>query len=244
MKIFIYFMLVVSVYANDDFEDSFADEFEQELVQEQSEVFDPLFYYNRTMTTFNDGLMIYVVEPINTGYKFVLPYQARASVDNFFKNLYYPVSVTNNLLQFKFKHSWNETLRFVTNSTLGLLGLFDVANSWFEIKPHREDFGQTLGFYGVGSGFPIVFPFFGQSNLRDFIGDSIDVYIDPIYHARLQIENDMVSLSSYVAVKAYKELNEYSLSKISYEELTKDNIDLYPFIRNAYEQNRNKLIEE
>jgi phospholipid-binding lipoprotein MlaA len=248
MKILISFILVITVniYAYDDFEKSFENEFEQELVQKQSknEIFDPLYYYNRTMTHFNDGLMIYVVEPINTGYKLILPYQARESIDNFFKNMYYPVSVTNNLLQLKFKYSWTETLRFATNSTLGILGLFDVADNWFEIKPHREDFGQTLGFYGVGSGFPIVLPFFGQTNLRDLLGEYTDIYLDPTYHARLQIDNDMVSLTSYIAIKSYEKLNKYSLGDISYEDLTKGNIDLYPFIRNAYEQNRNKLIKE
>jgi phospholipid-binding lipoprotein MlaA len=236
----------LSLNANDDFYSDFENEFEEELIEQeaQDEIFDPLFYYNRFMTDVNDGLMIYVIEPVNTGYKFVIPKPARKSVNNFFNNLYYPVSVTNNLLQLKFEHSWNETLRFLSNSTLGILGLFDVADEWFDIKPHTEDFGQTLGHYGVGSGFPIVLPFFGQSNLRDFVGDIGNAYLDPIYHSSLQIEDDMVSYSSYIAVKAYRDLNEYSLEDISYEDLTKDALELYPFIRDAYEQNRNQLIEE
>lgn len=252
MKIFLTFILLLSlnIYGDDsfdeNFEDSFEDQFEQELVSEsaKNEIYDPLMPYNRFMTNVNDTLMIYIVEPVTTGYKFVIPKVARKSVNNVLTNLYYPVSVTNNLLQLKFKHSLNETIRFITNSTLGILGLFDVADSWFGIKPHREDFGQTLGYYGIGPGFPIVLPFFGQQNLRDLLGGVADSYADPAYHVSAEIEDDMVSFATYLTIKGYKDINEYSLEDVSYEDLTKDAIDLYPFIRDAYEQRRNKLIEE
>ncbi|WP_373071798.1 VacJ family lipoprotein [Sulfurimonas sp.] len=248
MKIFISFVLILTfnVYASEDFEDSFENEFEQELVAEEKEgeVFDPLYGYNRVMTDFNDVVMINVFQPVIDGYKYVVPRPARKSIDNFFNNLYYPISLCNNLLQLKFKHSGNETLRFITNSTLGLLGLFDVADEWFDIKPHKEDFGQTLGHYGVGSGFPIVIPFLGQSNLRDFGSLFVDAYADPIYWYTSDIDDDMVSYGTYIGIRSFKLLNDYSLSEISYEDFTKDAIDLYPFIRDAYEQNRNKLIGE
>jgi len=248
MKLLITFILVftLNIIANDDFEDAFDNEFEQDLAMESNKqtVFDPLSSYNRFMTNVNDKLMINVVEPISSGYRFVAPHPLRESIYNFFENINYPVSLANNLLQLKFYHSWNESLRFFTNSTLGLFGFFDVADSWFEIKAHKEDFGQTLGHYGVGSGFPIVIPFFGQQNFRDFLGGFADNSVNPTYHLTLEINDDMVSLGTYLMIRGYKDINEYSLSDISYEELTKGSIDLYPFIRDAYEQNRNKLIEE
>jgi phospholipid-binding lipoprotein MlaA len=248
MKIFISFILILTlnVYSSDDFEDSFEDEFEQELIAEEKkeEMFDPLYGYNRFMTDVNDVIMINIFEPVADGYRFITPKPARKSIGNFFDNLYYPISLCNNLLQLKFEHSANETLRFLTNSTLGLLGLFDVADEWFGIKEHKEDFGQTLGHYGVGSGFPIVIPLFGQTNLRDFGSVFVDAYADPVYWYTSNIDDDMVSYGAYVGIRSFKMLNDYSLSEISYEEFTKDAIDLYPFIRDAYEQNRNKLIEE
>ncbi|MCW9027036.1 MAG: VacJ family lipoprotein [Thiovulaceae bacterium] len=248
MKIVFTFLLIFSLnlFGGDFVDNGFEDEFEKELVSKPSakEVFDPLVHYNRFMTDVNDMLMINVVEPVTDGYRYVVPQVARKSIYNLFENLYYPVSVTNNLLQLKFNYSFTETIRFLANSTLGILGLFDVADEWFGIKPHKEDFGQTLGYYGVGSGFPIVMPFFGQYNIRDFFGNITDNYFNPTYHASLKINDAMVSYTVYTIVRGYKEVNEYSLSDTSYEDITKGSFDLYPFIRDAYEQNRNKLIEE
>ena len=247
MKFILTIILIFSIsLADNNFEDGFEDEFEQELSQDSTngDIFDPLSGYNRVITNFNDKLMIHVVEPFNKGYKYLLPNQARRSIHNFFENINYPVSATNNLLQLKFEHSMNETIRFLANSTLGILGLFDVADEWFGIKPHKEDFGQTLGFYGVGSGFPIAVPFFGQDNLRDFLGGFADNLVNPTYHSSLHIKNDMVSYAAYGTIRGYKQINNYSLSEISYKDLTKGAIDLYPLIRDMYEQSRNKLIEE
>lgn len=248
MKIVFAFFLVFSLNLfSEDFNDGgFEDEFENEFSSKTSavEVYDPLISYNRFMTNVNDKLMISIVEPVTNGYRYIMPFCARKSIYNFFENLNYPVSVTSNLLQLKFKYSFTETVRFLTNSTLGILGLFDVADSWFGIKPHKEDLGQTLGYYGVGSGFPIVMPFFGQYNIRDLFGNITDNYLNPSYHASMKINDDMVSYATYTLVRGYKDINEYSLGDTSYSDLTKGAIDLYPFIRDAYEQNRNKLIGE
>ena len=173
----------VEVQEDEEF-DEFA-EFDEEFAASDKaaeEIFDPLSGYNRWMTGVNDVLMVNVLEPVADGYRFVLPEGGRQSINNVFKNLYYPVSLANNLLQLKLVHSGNETLRFVINSTIGLLGLFDPAESWFGIEPHVEDFGQTLGFYGVGSGFPVVLPLFGQRNIRDLAGTFADAYVDPLYY--------------------------------------------------------------
>lgn len=247
MKILLFLILIFTFNTfADSLEDDFADDFEQEFTttNTNNEVFDPLSSYNRFMTDVNDFFIINIFQPVSDGYKFITPKPVRESVDNFFSNLYYPVSVSNNLLQLKFKYSMDETFRFLTNTSLGLFGLFDVGKNWFGVDPHQEDFGQTLGHYGVGSGFPIVIPLFGQSNLRDFSAGFVDVYANPRFWYTQTIEDNMVSYATYFTIRTYNSINRYSLSPVSYEDLTKSAFDLYPFLRNLYEQNRNKLIKE
>ncbi|MGB6018399.1 MAG: VacJ family lipoprotein [Sulfurimonadaceae bacterium] len=229
-------------FVDEEFDDNeFSDEFSADAAEE---LFDPLSGYNRVMTSFNDGLYVYVLDPVLfKGYNYI-PEQARVSVNNFFENLYYPVSVVNNIFQLKFKNTGTETLRFVVNSTLGVLGLFDPARSWFGFEPHQEDFGQTLGHYGVGGGFHIVLPFFGPTNLRDLSGDFIDFYVNPIYYVDVRKYNLVQNTYQGWAVITYKEFNNMSLYTKEYDNVRQDALDLYPFIRDLYEQNRQKQIEE
>ncbi|MEN8147166.1 MAG: VacJ family lipoprotein, partial [Campylobacterota bacterium] len=233
----------------DDFEDEFAEEefaddaFSDEFSEEE-ELFDPLSGYNRVMTGFNDGLYVYVLDPVLfRGYNYI-PEPARVSVNNFFENLYFPVSVVNNILQLKVKNTATETLRFVINSTVGVLGLFDPARSWFGLEPHQEDFGQTLGHYGVGSGFHIVLPFFGPTNLRDLSGDFVDFYVNPIYYVDVRKYNVVNNMYQGWAVIGYKQFNKMSTNTKEYDNVRQDALELYPFIRDLYEQNRQKQIEE
>ncbi|MCH9740886.1 MAG: VacJ family lipoprotein, partial [Epsilonproteobacteria bacterium] len=159
--------------------DSFEDEFESEFEEEKHEVSDPLVGYNRAMTAFNDRVYRYALNPAAKGYAFMVPQPARVGVSNFFSNLKFPIHFTNNLLQLKFDNSMHELARFMINSTVGVLGFIDVAE-YAGIEPHEEDFGQTLGHYGVGSGFHLVLPFLGSSNLRDTIGLGVDMYASPV----------------------------------------------------------------
>ncbi len=172
------FVLSAESFEEDSFDDSFDDEFE--LVKEVD--FDPLSGYNRVMTTFNDSLYTYVMFPLGKGYSFVVPTEIRESITNFFENLKYPVRLANNLLQLKFDNSYVETQRFLLNSTVGMFGLFDPAYSWYRLESKKEDFGQTLGHYGVGGGFHVVLPFFGPSNLRDTASLVVDWQIDPFFY--------------------------------------------------------------
>ena len=222
-------------------DDSFSEEFAS---KSKEEPFDPLSGYNRMMTGFNDGLYEYLLKPVLfRGYNYI-PREARVSVNNFFENLYYPVSVVNNILQLKVKNTATETVRFAINSTLGVLGLFDPAKSWFGFEPHQEDFGQTLGYYGVGGGFPIVMPFFGPTNLRDLSGDFIDFYVNPLYYVDVRKYNIVDNKYQGWALITYKEFNYFSLYNDEYENIRKDALDLYPFMRDLYEQHRQKQIEE
>ena len=218
------------------------DEFEDEI--EVKEIYDPFSKYNRLITHFNDKVYVYFLTPVTKGYNYILHYQIRRSISNFFNNIYYPMRVVNNLLQGKFKNSYEETERFVINSTVGILGLFDPAKNYFNIEAHEEDFGQTLGFYGVGSGPHIVLPFFGPSNLRDSIGIIPDAFLSPIDYA----PRDWITLTEawgpFLSVKAFEYTNNFSLDVKKYTKLKEDSIDLYPYFKDIYEQYRDKQIKE
>jgi len=236
----------LSAPADDTFGDFAAEGFADEYgsYPTKKSLYDPLEGYNRWMTTFNNDLFDYVLVPVYKGYDFIFPKTIRVSINNIFKNLYYPVSLANNLLQLKFRHALSETGRFIVNTTFGFGGMFDVAYEGLGVEPHVEDFGQTLGYYGVGGGVPIVLPFFGPSNLRDFTGDLLDFYVNPIYYVDARKYNIPRNTYEGWAIVTYKEFNELSLYEEEYKLLRKEAIDFYPFMRDAYEQNRNKEISE
>lgn len=230
---------------DDSFDDELSDEFSDEFAVAQQQEFDPLSGYNRFMTNFNDGLYRHVVFPLGRGYRTITPKQFRESVGNFFLNLEFPIRLANNLLQLKFQNSLEETERFLVNSTIGLAGLFDPASSWLKIKAHDEDFGQTLGHYGVGGGFYLVLPFFGPSNLRDTLSLVVDWQIDPFFYQEGRSYNLLpINFWQSIGLKSFQYFNEYSDNIEAYENLTKDAIDIYPLLKSVYEQNRQKEIDE
>lgn len=197
---------------------------------------DPLSGYNRVMTQVNDKVYFWALKPVSQGYRVVVPEGGRLAVGHFFRNLLMPVRFANNLLQLKLKQAGTELTRFVVNSTVGVLGFGDPAGDYFGLQAYPEDFGQTLGHYGVGSGFHIVLPLLGPSNLRDTFGLIPDYYLDPVNH----IDHSETAL----AVKAYKAVNHTSLHIGEYESLKNDAVDLYTFLRDGYEQRREKQIKE
>ncbi|RMG67106.1 MAG: VacJ family lipoprotein, partial [Nitrospirae bacterium] len=131
---------------------------------------DPLEPWNRLMFRFNDRLYFWVLKPVAQGYSYILPQDVRVAIGNFFRNLLMPVRVVNCLLQGKLKGAGNELLRFAVNTTLGVYGFDDVAKREFNLNPYEEDLGQSLGHYGIGNGFYIVWPVLGPSTLRDTVG--------------------------------------------------------------------------
>ncbi len=231
---------------DDEFiDDEFASEFDTEFEEEIESDFDPLSGYNRGMTVFNHSLFTYMVFPMAEAYVYVVPAQVIKSVDNFFENLKYPVRVANNLFQLKFVNSIEETGRFVLNSTLGIAGFFDPAEAWFDMKEHKEDFGQTLGHYGVGGGFHVVLPFFGPSNLRDTAALFVDWQIDPFFYQEGRSYNVLTnSVWESIGLASFEYFNKHSGNIEAYEALTKDAIDLYPLFKNVYEQKREQEIAQ
>ncbi len=222
------------------------EEFEEEFSEQETETIkDPLSGYNRVMTSFNDTLMMYVFIPISEAYAYIIPQPLRLGVSNAVDNIQFPIRFTNNLLQGKFQNSSDELERFIINSTVGLAGLMDPAKHYMNIHPHNEDFGQTLGHYDIGSGFHVVLPFIGPSNVRDIAGISVDAYLSPLVNIR-GLENYKIpqNLGESAAIYAVHLINKTSLHLGEYESLREDAIDLYPFFRDTYEQKRNSEIEE
>lgn len=227
--------------STDDFDDEFSEDF-----KEPEEDFDPLSGYNRGMTVFNDYVYVNVLSPASKGYAYVVPEPARVGISNVFQNLLFPVRFINNLLQLKFENAATETGRFLINSTFGLLGIMDVAKDNIGWEQKDEDFGQTLGFYGVGEGFHVVLPFLGPSNLRDMTSLLTDSYVNPLVEfgrsdIKYKIPNNT---EKTIGLSVFRIVNTTSLHQGEYESLKKDAIDLYPFLKEVYNQNREKLIKE
>lgn len=197
---------------------------------------DPLEGMNRGIYKFNDVTDKAVIKPIAGAYKAVLPSPVRSGVNNFFGNLGTFVSVINDLLQFKFDKAVTGAGRFVINSTFGIAGLVDVA-SMDGIEKRNEDFGQTLGHWGVGSGPYIVLPFLGPSSVRDTTGLVVDsVAFDPLAYV-----DDPATRNS---ARALKILDKRAQLLPGSDLLDEAALDPYAFMRDAYFQRRQNQIHD
>lgn len=207
---------------------TFADDYE---VNGDS-VWDPVEPVNRGFFWFNDKLYFHVLKPVVRGYRVVVPEPGREAIGNIFDNLGAPVRIVNNALQGKVIHTLDELGIFLANSTFGLGGVFDLHAE--TRKPPVEDFGQTLGYYGIPAGPYLVLPFVGPLNLRDGVGRTVDGLVEPVsspYYLKMyQYE--------VVAVVTGERINALSLDKDTYEAVTRESIDPYLTIRDAYMQNR------
>ena len=142
---------------------------------------DPLEDFNRAAYSFNDLLDRALIEPLAQGYNYITPAPVNRGVTNFFNNLRDLRSAVNNLLQFKIGRAFSDVGRVAVNSTIGILGLMDVASN-MNLPRYGEDFGQTLGVWGFGPGPYLVLPLLGPSSGRDTVGLVVDWYTDPITH--------------------------------------------------------------
>jgi len=243
--IFIVFFSLLSFANEPQSEDSF-DDFDLEFSSNTNEDFDPLSGYNRVMTSFNDGLYSYILSPTSKAYAYIMPEFARKGISNFFTNLMFPIRLANNLLQFKLQNASQEVGRFIVNTTCGIAGLMDPATNVLKMKIHKEDFGQTLGYWGVGDGFPIVLPLLGPSNLRDMFALPVDMILSPtsrLGHNTFDYKIPQNDRQSFV-INTVNLINAYSFHPDLYEMLKKDALDLYPYLRDIYKQKRTKEIEE
>ena len=212
-------------------------EIDTEDAEVETEIADPLYYWNIAAYHFNDKFYFWLLKPVAQGYKFVIPEVARTSIDNFFTNLVFPIRFVNNLLQGKGYGAEREITRFAINTMFGLGGLFDVAKKYNGIEPSKEDFGQTLGKWGVGNGFYLVLPLIGPSTLRDGIGLAGDYFLDPTSYVTPLFPDSL-------GIRAFDTVNGASLTLGDYEALKKGALDPYIALRNAYVDSRKKQVQE
>ena len=194
---------------------------------------DPLESYNRFMYEVNDTLDAAVITPLVKGYKAILPAPVDRGITNVFNNLVDLTSVLNNLLQFKLDQAVSGLGRVLVNTTVGVLGLIDVASEQ-NLPRYNEDFGQTLGSWGVGPGPYIVLPLLGPSDTRDAFGLLVDWYVDPVR----QINPERASWGVTGLRGLDQRADLLSASKIMEEAA----LDKYEFHRDAYLQKRNNDI--
>tara|TARA_Y100000768_G_C23969131_1_gene679543 strand:- start:896 stop:1579 length:684 start_codon:yes stop_codon:yes gene_type:complete len=200
---------------------------------------DPLEPLNRAVFGFNEVIDDAVLEPVAKGYKYVTPDPVEDSITNFFNNLGEINTIINSTLQLKFDKTLSSSGRLVINSTFGVLGLFDVATS-MGIEKHNEDFGQTLGHYGVPSGPYLVLPFFGPSSFRDAPGFFTDIQIEkeisPIHTDLHHEERQVIQATNVIDTRA----NLLKATKI----LDTAAKDKYIFLRESYLQKRARMIAD
>ena len=210
------------------------DDFETSSIED--EVYDPLEPLNRAIFSFNNVADKVILEPVAKGYK-KLPSPIQSGLSNFLSNLRTPLVIVNQFLQGQGQNAVQSSGRFLLNSTVGVFGLFDVADK-VGLEEKEEDFGQTLATWGVGDGFYIVLPLFGPSNLRDTSGMILTMITDPI-NAYVVAEGEAWIVPMRTATNAIDQR-----SKIIDEvnALRDNSVDYYAAVRSSYYQNRNAAI--
>jgi len=197
---------------------------------------DPWEPFNRGMFWFNDQLDVYLLEPEAKGWEWATPKDVRTWLDNFFDNLHAPIDTVNSLLQGKPGDAGIAMGRFLFNSTVGFAGFFDPATSELGLEEVREDFGQTLAVWGLGSGPFLVLPLLGPSSPRDAVGLGVDAAL-AVYTWYIPLSATLSSRGTYVVNSRARLLQQIEDSK-------KSSFDYYVFVRNAYLQYRRNLIQD
>jgi len=202
-------------------------------------IYDPYEKYNRKIYIFNEKIDIYFFEKIAQAYRFSIPKPARISVNNFFNNLYSPISAINSLSQGKIDNSLATFSSFFINSTLGCFGLFDIAKKK-NINYQKEDLGQTLAHYGLKSSPYLVLPFLGSSTGIDFLGSTTERLINPlgfdIFNTNSLSSTTRIFTNSTNLISNREELLDII------KEMRKNSFDSYAVLRAAYLQKRKNQI--
>ena len=220
--------------------DEFSDEnlaFLDELAQEAPLLIaDPLAPWNRAMFHFNDKLYYWLLKPLAQGYRTVVPGLFRTGFQNFFHNLATPIRLAGCILQGKGRAAGAELGNFMINTTFGVLGFGNLTRKVPELNPDEEDLGQTLGAYGIGNGFYIVWPFLGPSTLRDSIGFAGDRFLNPTSYVN--------PFSASAGITAFRIVNDTSFRIGDYEAIKDAAIEPYEAFRDAYIQFRQKKVRD
>jgi phospholipid-binding lipoprotein MlaA len=203
---------------------------------ESDEEYDPLEKFNEVMFDFNRQLDRFVLKPVAQVYSWVIPEPIEILIANGFDNIAFVPRAANSVFQGKWGGAVREVSRFLINSTLGIGGVFDAARYW-GIEKSREDFGQTLGFWGLGPGPYLVLPFLEPMTFRDGIGRGVDVLMNPL---------TWLGPPWYfsLALKTAEIVNDRALNLELFQGLEESVIDLYSAVRNGYLRRREQMIRE
>ncbi|WP_420464431.1 VacJ family lipoprotein [Panacagrimonas sp.] len=192
---------------------------------------DPLEPVNRGIYKFNRGADRYVLRPVAKGYRDYVPVEIRGGVSNFLDNLFYPTVIVNDLLQGKFAQGGKDLGRFVLNTTVGIVGIMDVATP-LGLPANNEDLGQTFGRWGAGEGWYLMLPLLGPSNSRDLVGRVGDAFTSPTAYVETE---EAIAIGVVGAVDARTQL-------LDADKILDEQFDPYIFIRTAYLQRRQSLV--
>jgi phospholipid-binding lipoprotein MlaA len=215
--------------ADDEPDPLFDDLFDEEFEVGSFEYPDPLESTNRRVFGFNRQVDKWFLDPLTKGYRFVFPKPVRAALSRMFVNLGSPKIIVNDFLQLEWKDTAVTTTRFVINTTIGIVGLFDVAAK-MGLSGHESDFGQTLALAGTPSGPYLIFPFLGPSNVRDATGSFADVFFNPFVYFIAPI-----NILIYSGSSGLTERDRYFLELKALED---SSIDFYAALRSGYYQRR------
>ena len=235
-KIFVIYILTVTLaFAGADGENSFS--------KKTGEVKDCFESVNRATFAFNQGLDNIIFEPLAKGYR-KLPNPIKIGTGNVLSNISNLITIPNNILQGEFKTAGINTARLTVNTTVGIFGIFDVASQMGFIKNYKkEDYGQTLGTWGIGEGCYLVLPVLGPSTVRDLSGSFANILGgDPWYNLTIKNDTQYFKESDYYFSKGGDGLNFRAKNIDSFENLEKNSMDFYASVRSLYLQDRRKKI--
>tara|TARA_R110002153_G_scaffold110189_1_gene251153 strand:- start:27947 stop:28843 length:897 start_codon:yes stop_codon:yes gene_type:complete len=195
---------------------------------EPAQIADPFESINRPIFAFNHVVYTWVMNPLAKGYTAIMPDPAEVAVSQFFSNLREPLNAINHLLQANGTKTGSSLGRFLINSTIGVLGIFDPADAWFDIKPHRATLNDTLTTWDVSYGAFIVLPILGQSDIRNGLSTLTETTFAPVTYVSDPPQTQYI--------QTYDGFHEFSPRASSYETLYKESEDPYVFFRNMYMQ--------
>ena len=228
-------MLATNVSADTDGENNLSKKNSREV----KDCFEGL---NRATFSLNQGLDKVIFKPVAKGYR-NLPTPIRSGTSNALENISSLVTIPNNILQGEFKKAGINTGRFAVNTTVGILGVFDVATKMNFPEYEREDYGQTFGAWGIGAGCYVVLPVLGPSTVRDAFGSFVNVLGgDPYYNASVHGNNQYLDKDIYMATKIVSGIDFRAKNLESIDNLEKNSMDFYASVRSLYLQDRQQKI--
>jgi len=227
-------MLAINVSADTDGENSLSK-------KNPREVKDCFEGVNRVTFSFNQGLDKAIFKPVARGYR-KLPSPIRSGTSNALENISSLITIPNNILQGEFKKAGINTGRFVVNTTVGILGVFDVATKMDFPEYKKEDYGQTFGAWGMGAGCYVVLPVLGPSTVRDTIGSFVNAFGDPYYNMSVHGNNQYLDKKVYIATKTISGIDFRAKNLETIDNLEKNSMDFYASVRSLYLQDRQQKI--